>query len=101
MPYVHQFYTQTTVFLGQIIETETDRILFLVLGYSNLIKNVLSVEYSRDASFPISLPLPRRMNQIELNDLIRDLNLLKDQSEVLASSSILSKKVLLCRENLL
>ena len=47
----------------------------------------IDVEYSRHVSSPISLPLPWPINQIELNDLIRDLNLLKDQSEVLASRS--------------
>lgn len=43
------------------------------------------VEYSLDASSRISLSLPHPINQIKMNDLIADLNLSKDQSQVLAS----------------
>ena len=43
------------------------------------------VEYSLDASSRISLSLPHPINQIKMNDLISDLNLSKDQSQVLAS----------------
>ena len=44
-----------------------------------------NVKYSLDASSPISVLLPLPMNQIELNDPIRDLKLSKDHSQVLAS----------------
>ena len=43
------------------------------------------IEYSLDASSRISLSLSHPINQIKMNDLISDLNLSKDQSQVLAS----------------
>ena len=42
-------------------------------------------EHSQEPSTHISQSLPQTINQIELNDLIRDLNLSKNQSQILAS----------------
>ena len=42
-------------------------------------------EHSQEPSMHISQSLPQTINQTELNDLIHDLNLSKDQSQILAS----------------
>ena len=42
-------------------------------------------EHSQEPSTHISQSLPQTINQFELNDVIRDLNLSKDQSQILAS----------------
>ena len=52
-------------------------------------------EHNHEPSMHISQSLPQMINEIELNDLICDLNLLKDQSQILASR--LKEKILLTR----